>query len=60
MEIYIVIKQYGKLACRTIDKIFLDRTAAENYKFRREKGLDFDDPTLYYLETHVIESDVIS
>lgn len=60
MEIHIITKQYGHMACRIIDKVFSDYNAALNYKFSRESRLDSDDPTLYYLETHKIESDVIS
>ena len=36
MYVFVVMRQYGILACRTIDKIFSNLADAENYKTKKD------------------------
>jgi len=55
MYVFVVMRQYGILACRTIDKIFSNLADAEDYKTKKEQNSNEDDPTLYYIETLKVE-----
>lgn len=55
MYVFVVMRQYGILACRTIDKIFSNLADAEDYKTKKEQNANEDDPTLYYIETLKVE-----
>lgn len=55
MHVFVVMRQYGNLACRTIDKIFSNLSDAEDYKTKKEQSVAEDDPTMYFIEKQIVE-----
>jgi hypothetical protein len=55
MNVFVVMRQYGHLACKTIDKIFSNLADAENYKTKKERSVGEDDLTMYFIEKQIVE-----
>lgn len=55
MDVFVVMRQYGHLACKTIDKIFNNSADAEDYKLKKERVVNDDDPTFYFIEILKVE-----